>query len=46
MKLKHEKDMEEARLKAQKEEAERQERIRREEAAIKNRQAEFAALSE
>jgi hypothetical protein len=36
--------LEQEKIKAAKEESERQERIRREEAAIKNRQAEFSAL--
>lgn len=44
MRLEMEFKVEQEKLKAAKEEAERLERIRREEAAIKNRQAEFSAL--
>lgn len=44
MRLEMEFKIEQDKLKAQKEEAERLERIRKEEAAIKNRQAEFSAL--
>lgn len=44
MRLEMEFKIEQEKLKAAKEEAERLERIRREEAAIKNRQAEFSAL--
>lgn len=44
MRLEMEFKVEQEKLKSAKEEAERMERIRREEAAIKNRQAEFSAL--
>ena len=44
MRLEMEFKLEQDKLKAAKEEAERKERIRREELAIKNRQAEFTLL--